>query len=160
MNLLFPFLVEIMMIDHVATATSGGQVGGRRLIRTENANDGSPREKKTQERTVRALAQFESGSYRQLTWTPSGDTPRAMAGLLFDRDDLEERGLINGENSLPTFRNGDRLVAAYDKDTGELLARLDDPGIRITEVKFLDKLPGFSQLYLASLEDRPQGGSG
>lgn len=160
MNLLFPFIAEIVMIDHTATAANGGQRQDRRLTTFTNANDGTPRKKNVEERTVRALVQFESGSYRQLTWAPAGDTPRANAGLLFDREDLEPRGLINDANGLPQFCNGDRLVAVYDVDTEALLVRLDDPGIRITEVKFLDKLPGFSQLYLVSLEDRPQGGSG
>ena len=160
MNLLFPVLAEIVMIDHTATAANGGQQRDRRLVNYTNANDGTPRKKNVEERTVRALAQFESGSYRQLTWTPSGDTPRATAGLLFDREDLEARQLLNAANGLPVFRTSDRLVAIYDADTEERLVLLDDPGIKITEVKFLDKLPGFPQLYLASLEDRPQGGSG
>lgn len=160
MNLLFPVIAEIVMIDHTATAATGGQRQDRRLVAYENKNDGTPRRKLVEERTVRALAQFESGSYRQLTWTPAGDTPRANAGLLFDREDLEGRNLMNAANGLPTFCMGDRLVAVYDADTEELLVRLDEPGIKITEVKFLDKLPGFPQLYLASLEDRPQGGSG
>lgn len=161
MNLIFPVIAEILLIDHTATAATGGHVPGRRQVTLENANDGvTPRRKLVQEKTVRMLAQFESGSYRQLSWTPAGDTPRAYAGLLFDREDLESRNLVNAANGLPTFKNGDRLVAIYDAETEELLTKLDEPGIKITEVKFLDKLPGFPQLFLASLEDRPQGGTG
>lgn len=160
MNLLFPVIAEIVMIDHTATAATGGQRPDRRLVTFSNPNDGTQRKKNIEERTVRALAQFESGSYRDLVWTPSGDTPRAQAGLLFDREDLEGRELMNDANGLPKFATGDRLVAIYDADTEALLVRLDEPGIKLTSVKFLDKLPGFAQLYLAQLEDRPQGGSG
>lgn len=161
MNLLFPVLAEIRLIDHTATAANAGHAAGRRIAYT-NPNDGTKPKRATEdnEKTVRALAQFESGSYRNLTWTPAGNTPRAYAGLLFDKEDLEARGLINPHTQLPTFGDGDRLVATYDAETEDLLVRLDEPGIRITEVKFLDKLPGFPMLYLASFEDRPQGGTG
>ena len=160
LNLRFPVLVELRLIDHAATAAAGGHVAGRRAVALENANDGSPRRKLTQERTVRALAQYESASHRQTAWTPAGDTPRSQAGYLLDHEDLAERGLINPANNLPVFKTGDRVVAWYDKDTEELLVKLDEPGIRVTEVRPLDKLPGFPLLYLAQLEDRPQGGTG
>lgn len=159
--MIFPVLVELRLIDHTATAANAGHAPGRRIAYS-NPNDGTKPRRVTEdnEKTVRALAQFESGSYRNLTWTPGGNTPRAYAGLLFEQDDLEPRGLINPHTQLPTFGDGDRFVAVYDAETEELLVRLDDPGIRITEVKFLDKLPGFPLLYLASFEDRPQGGTG
>lgn len=161
MNLLFPVLAEIRVIDHTATAANAGHAPGRRIAFT-NANDGTKPRRATEdnEKVVRALAQFESGSYRNLTWTPSGDTPRAYAGLLFDKDDLEPRGLINPHTQLPIFGNGDRLVAVYDAETEDILVRLDEPGIKIVEMTFLDKLPGFSSMYLAQFEDRPKGGTG
>jgi hypothetical protein len=160
MNLLFPVLVELKLIDHAATAATGGHTAGRRRVAVENANDGTARRKLLEEKMVRALAQFESGSQRQLSWTPAGDAPRTTAGYLFDAEDLAGRGLINPTNNLPVFQTGDRVVAWYDIDTEDLLVKLDEPGIKITEVVALDKLPGFPLLYLARLEDRPQGGMG
>jgi hypothetical protein len=158
--LIFPVLVELRLIDHAATAANGGHVAGRRNITLENANDGTPRRRVVEERVVRCLAQYESGTHRQVSWTPSGDTPRTSAGLVFDVEDLEARGLMNPENGLPVFSTGDRWVARFDAETEDLLNRFDEPGIKFTEVVPLDKLPGFPQLFRASLEDRPQGGSG
>jgi hypothetical protein len=160
MNLIFPVLVELKLIDHAATAAAGNYVRGRRQVALENKNDGSPRVKKVEEVTVKALAQYESASHRQTNWTPAGDAPRTNAGWLFDEEDLAERGLINPANNLPVFKTGDRVVAWFDKDTEEPLVKLDAPGIKIVSVAPLDRLPGFPLLYLAQLEDRPQGGMG
>lgn len=161
--LIFPRLVEFRVIDTVATAASGGydvdDEGRRRPTRT-NANDGSPVTTGLEETTVRMLAQFESGTQRQVSWTPTGDTPRSQAGLTIDAEDLEARGLIHPKTRMPMLKTGDRFLASFDAETEELLFREDDPGIRVVEVRALDKLPGISQLYLVMLEDRPLGGGG
>lgn len=162
--LIFPRIIEVRLNDHVATAASGGydtDEEGRRRVKRVNPNDGStPPKKLLETRTVKFRAQYESGQQRQVSWTPTGDVGREQAGFVTDAEELGSMNLLHPKTNMPMLGMGDRVMAEFDADTGELLFRHDPPGVQIVEVRALDKLPGFPQPYFLMIESRPQGGTG
>lgn len=115
--LIFPKLVTVGRLDTAATNLSVPGVNTKlRTMRTENANDGSPRVTAQKYMSITLEAQVETGRYEDARSTPLGNSPGSNMRLVFDRVDCENAGLIDATTGDPLFKTGDRLEEIAELD--------------------------------------------
>lgn len=155
--LIFPFYVAYRPLDLDATDTAGYDHVFRE---PEVVDDGSQLgvDARTESAEVRVPAQIEEKTFEQLNFLQTGDSPKSTFVLVHHFNDLTTLGLVDSDG-MATIKKGDRVVAIYEKYSGDkVFDAPDPPGLFVTEV--LPKSFGLGHkrnLLLVTLGDREQG---
>lgn len=172
-QLIFPFIVELGLLDTAATAADPDGVGPLASGYDDEFREtvirsgvGSVRgESARVERVQRFFAQVEDDAQGSLSMGASGNMPVSRITLVFHYEDLEALGAVQSPAGKPIIKApGARLISIRNPDTGELIERYDSPpGFWATEAKS----GGFGlgpnrNLLIVVFQERAQGilGSG
>jgi len=148
-RLIFPFIVELGLLDTAATAAdpdgAGPQTSGyddefREPVMLPPTAGGSARGTIHRvETTVRFKAQIEDDTADALQMAAAGNSPTSTMGLVFHFSDLEKVGAVSMLTGKPSIKApGARLIAIYNPRSGQLIERFDEePGLFATQAKSL-----------------------
>lgn len=145
-RLIFPFEVELGLLDTAATAadpdgpgplTSGYDDVFREPVVLRPQTGSAPGMMNRKERVERFLAQIEDGSSDVLNMTAAGNSPTSVMGLVFHFEDLERAGAVSAESGKTVIKApGARLISIRHPRTGELIERFDmSPGLYATQAR-------------------------
>lgn len=146
-RLIFPFTVELGLLDTYATATTdpdgaGPLVSGyddefREPVMVATPGESDPGKMARIETVVRFLAQIEDDISDMAEQLASGNSPQNMMGLVFHYSELEAAGAIQTVSGKPIIKApGARLISIRDPKSGELIERYDaEPGYWATQAK-------------------------
>lgn len=145
-RLIFPFIVELGLLDTAATAadpdgpgplTSGYDDEFREPIIRAPVSGSGRGELARVENVRRFRAQVEDDTADVLNMAAAGNSPTNTMGLVFHFIDLERAGAVNLVTGKPVIKApGARLISICNPRTGELIERFDEsPGLYATQAK-------------------------
>lgn len=165
-RLIFPFIVELGLLDTVAMAADPDGAGPlqsgyddefREPIVVAPGSGSTPGQMLRKETTHRFLAQVEDNTEALMEVMASGNSPTNMLGLVFHYSDLESIGAVELASGKPIIKApGARLISIRDPRTGTLIERYDDaPGFWATQSKSMGFGLGLRRnLLLVVFEER------
>lgn len=144
-RLIFPFLVELGLLDTYATAADPDGAGPLQSGYDDEFREGvmipsvgsTPGEIHRVETVRTFYAQVEDDVGDMVDMRSSGNSPINVLGLVFHYADLEAAGAIQLASGKPIIKApGARLISISNPRTGALIERYDSPpGYWATQVK-------------------------
>lgn len=128
-GLIFAYMVKIGRLD---TASMGVENPAgyddvlREPVLVDSDGDGVG-EPRRREILVSLPAQISTASWEQLRLSAGGLAPESEIAICFDRDDLDEAGLIDVSTGESVLRLSDRLVSIEDMDGVPIITFPNDP---------------------------------
>jgi len=147
-RLVFPFIVELGLLDTAATAAdpdgpgplaSGYDDEFREPVMIAPTTGSARGQIRRVERVERFKAQVEDDTADALQMAAAGNSPTSTMGLVFHFADLEKCGAVQMSTGKPSIKApGARLIAIYNPRSGQLIERFDaEPGLYATQAKSL-----------------------
>lgn len=164
-RLIFPFIVELGLLDTYATAadpdgagplTSGYDDEFREPITLPGPGSASGQLRRLETRR-RFFAQIEDNLAEFVELKATGNSPRNILGLIFHYSDLESAGAVQLANGKPIIKApGARLIGIHDPRSGALIEKYDNPpGYFSVESKSMGYgLGPFRNLLLVLFQER------
>lgn len=125
-RLIFPFQVQLGILNIEATATAGYDPLFRETVLTPTSDGLGVTDR--QESLIKLPGQFaDQNAFLALQEAPTGNLAQVNLVVLFHFRDLERLGLVETLTGNATIKNGDRLDSIYDYTTGVLVQTLRNP---------------------------------